>query len=83
MKEKILKISRLLEEGTIDENEAKQTLLNLFSNSTCKCPLCGKKMKGIEVTHYKCKKCNEYFTEEQDGLIKDWGIYDNKRKQLC
>ena len=31
-------------------------------NSVCKCPLCGEKMKGIELTHYKCKKCNEYFT---------------------
>jgi hypothetical protein len=33
MKEKILKISRYLEEGAIDENEAKQALLNLFSVS--------------------------------------------------
>jgi hypothetical protein len=33
MKEKMLKISRYLEEGIIDENEAKLALLNLFSVS--------------------------------------------------
>lgn len=37
MKEKILKISRYLEEGAIDENEAKQALLNLFGVSGSYC----------------------------------------------
>ena len=32
------------------------------SGSVCKCPICLEEMKGIELTHYKCKKCNEYFT---------------------
>ena len=37
-------------------------VLPLVSNLVCKCPICSTKMKGIELTHYKCKKCNEYFT---------------------
>lgn len=31
-------------------------------SSVAKCPVCLEKMKGIELIHYKCKKCNEYFT---------------------
>jgi hypothetical protein len=27
-----------------------------------RCPICSEEMKGIELTHYKCKHCNEYFT---------------------
>jgi hypothetical protein len=26
------------------------------------CPICSTKMKGVELIHYKCEKCNEYFT---------------------
>lgn len=33
-----------------------------FENDECGCPFCGEIMCGIELTHYKCKKCNEYFT---------------------
>ena len=29
---------------------------------SCKCPFCSTEMNGIQLTHYKCKKCNEYFT---------------------
>jgi len=48
-------------------SEYADQVVNLFnkplvSDSVCKCPLCGEEMKGIELTHYKCKKCNEYFT---------------------
>lgn len=32
------------------------------SGLVCNCPLCGEEMKGIELMHYKCKKCNKYFT---------------------
>ena len=42
--------------------ELKNLRIAHVSNSVCKCPLCGEEMKGIELTHYKCKKCNEYFT---------------------
>ena len=50
--------------GAISEflADVKQLNLSHVSNSVCKCPLCGEEMKGIELTHYKCKKCNEYFT---------------------
>ena len=36
----------------VDENEQNIT----------KCPLCGEEMNGIKLTHYKCKNCNEYYT---------------------
>lgn len=29
---------------------------------TSNCPICSSEMKGFELTHYHCKKCNEYFT---------------------
>lgn len=32
------------------------------SNDQKDCPICGEKMNGIVLTHYKCKKCNEYYT---------------------
>lgn len=32
------------------------------SSSVCKCPYCATEMKGIELTHYRCKNCNLYFT---------------------
>jgi transposase-like protein len=32
-------------------------------NSIINCPFCSNEMKGIKLTHYKCKKCNEYFTD--------------------
>ena len=35
---------------------------HIDSNSVCKCPFCSTEMKGIELTHYKCKNCNLYFT---------------------
>lgn len=43
-------------------------LLELIDNllylkkAACKCPVCSTEMKGIELTHYKCEKCNLYFT---------------------
>lgn len=46
--------------GAISEFLADVKQLNL--PPVCKCPLCGEEMIGIELTHYKCKKCNEYFT---------------------
>lgn len=30
---------------------------------TKSCPLCGKDMKGFILTHYKCKECNQQFTD--------------------
>jgi hypothetical protein len=27
-----------------------------------KCPICGEEMNGIVLAHYKCNKCNNYFT---------------------
>ena len=32
------------------------------NGANCKCPFCSTEMKGIELTHYKCKNCNLYFT---------------------
>lgn len=34
----------------------------VVSSSVCKCPYCDTEMKGIELTHYRCKNCNLYFT---------------------
>lgn len=34
----------------------------VLDEPVCNCPYCGKSMKGIELTHFKCKTCNEYFT---------------------
>lgn len=45
------------------QQPVKNLSLSAVSNSVCKCPLCGEEMKGIELTHYKCKNCNEYFTD--------------------
>ncbi len=28
-----------------------------------KCPACGSEMSGFVLTHYKCKNCNESFTD--------------------
>ncbi len=64
-KEKQLyEILRSLQRGEIGTDLAHLKILRLFavSGSVCKCPICLEEMKGIELTHYKCKKCNEYFT---------------------
>ena len=41
------------------------SVIELSKNNTvfCKCPFCSEEMTGIQLTHYKCKKCNEYFTD--------------------
>jgi hypothetical protein len=36
--------------------------LNYDLKHKIKCPFCAKEMQGFELMHYKCKKCNEYFT---------------------
>lgn len=28
----------------------------------CKCPICGNEMMGVKMVHYKCNRCDEYFT---------------------
>ncbi len=33
-----------------------------YLNNEAKCPFCAEEMQGFELTHYKCKKCNQYFT---------------------
>ena len=39
-----------------DENE-------IFTKiSDCKCPECSEKMRKVKLTHYKCNKCNKYYT---------------------
>ncbi len=37
-------------------------ILNSYPKRITNCPVCTEEMKGIELTHYKCKHCNEYFT---------------------
>ena len=43
------------------QNETSQ--LDNDNNLVCKCPFCSTEMKGIKFIHYKCKNCNEYFTD--------------------
>lgn len=45
-------------ENVVNENLIKEDVSDLV----CKCPICSEEMKGVELIHYKCKKCNEYFT---------------------
>jgi len=42
------------------ESEVKNLTMHVVSNSVC--PLCSTKMHSVTLTHYKCKKCNQYFT---------------------
>jgi len=43
-------------------NELVDYVDKLLDIKISNCPICGEEMDGIELTHYKCKKCNEYFT---------------------
>lgn len=44
-------------------NQIKYSIEKLESlNPLCGCPICGESMKGIQLVHYKCKGCNEHFT---------------------
>jgi hypothetical protein len=40
----------------------KNKILKKNNEEITKCPLCGETMNSIELTHFKCKKCDEYFT---------------------
>ena len=60
----LYEILRSLQRGEIDTDLAHLQILRLFYviGLVCKCPICTEEMKGIELTHYKCKTCKEYFT---------------------
>lgn len=36
---------------------------NLTKPVVRNCPFCKNEMKGIKLIHYKCPKCEEYFTD--------------------
>ncbi len=42
-----------------------EVILKEYQNSSlvCKCPYCSTEMKGIVLTHYKCSKCKQYYTD--------------------
>ena len=49
----------------IAEEIVKLCNMHFVSNTevaVCKCPYCSRKMKGVTLTHYRCKKCKVDFT---------------------
>ena len=46
-----------------EQTQQKPVNKNALLHSVSNCPFCNTKMKGIQLTHYKCKNCNEYFTD--------------------
>jgi transposase-like protein len=64
MEDKALKILELVKENKLDPKEALPRIWQLYIDRdlNTKCPFCSSEMKGIEIIHYKCKNCNEYFT---------------------
>ena len=43
-------------------SQPSKKIKNDLSPDVSNCPFCSEQMKGIKLTHYKCKNCNEYFT---------------------
>ena len=61
--ESIMTLYGLEIERIAEDYAQQQVKSNDLSPDVSNCPFCSEQMKGIKLTHYKCKNCNEYFTD--------------------
>lgn len=60
-------LTEFIERSLIDDQLKDLMLRNVKkyveNKRSINCPFCGKSTRGFVLTHYKCKACNEYFTD--------------------